>query len=89
MKILLRDQKTKLYYAGEKGWKSQPNEAVPFPSSVNAWRLVLADFNGEPVELVYWFENSADNILSDRSTPPAGAVVRPRLIFSASDRCRR
>src|SRR4051794_32024991 len=62
MKILLRDQKTKLYYAGEQGWKLQPGEAVSFPSSVNAWRLVLANFHGEPVELVYWFADSADSI---------------------------
>ena len=61
MKILLRNRETKLFYAGDDQWQRDLEKAIPFPSSVNAWRLVLANFNGEPVELVYSFEDSADN----------------------------
>lgn len=62
MKILLRNRETKHYYAGSDGWIQEPEAAVPFPSSVNAWKLALANFNNEPVELVYSFENPEENL---------------------------
>ncbi|HLP78506.1 MAG TPA: hypothetical protein VK327_16500 [Candidatus Paceibacterota bacterium] len=62
MKILLRNQETKRYYAGDHGWKLEPDHAVPFPSSMNAWKLALANFHGQPMELVYSFQNPDENL---------------------------
>jgi hypothetical protein len=61
MKILLRSRETKLYYAGDGEWKREPEAAIAFPSSVSAWKLFLSNFNGEPMELVYTFEDPANN----------------------------
>jgi hypothetical protein len=58
MRILLRSRETKLYYAGDGGWKAEPDGAVPFPSSLNAWKLALA--RREPLELVYFLDSSTE-----------------------------
>ena len=69
MKILLRDQKTKLYYAGEKGWKSQPEEAVSFPSSLKAWKIIMDASESGDFELVYSLENSAETFFVPIEAP--------------------
>jgi hypothetical protein len=62
MKILLRSQATKLYYAGDDQWKPEPENAVPFPSSLNAWNIVMRESMDENLELVYAFENPEENL---------------------------
>ena len=69
MKILLRDQKTKLYYAGEKGWKARPEEAVSFPSSLKAWQIVMNDSKSGDFELVYSLEDSAETFFVPIEAP--------------------
>ncbi|HYG22104.1 MAG TPA: hypothetical protein VEH04_04915 [Verrucomicrobiae bacterium] len=61
MKILLRSRETNLFYAGDE-WKAEPNEAVPFPSSVNAWKLVLKQFHQQELEVVYFFGDRDENV---------------------------
>ncbi len=56
MRILLRSQRSKLYYAGDGEWKSEPASAVPFPTSLKAWKIALSR-SYEPLELVYFFDN--------------------------------
>ncbi len=73
MKILLRSQETKLYYAGEDQWKPESEKAVPFPSSMSALKLVLTNFKGEQLELVYSFENSEENLFVPIESPTIGA----------------
>ncbi|MBC8096854.1 MAG: hypothetical protein H7Y43_13690 [Akkermansiaceae bacterium] len=62
MRILLRSQETKLYFAGNGEWKPEPELAVSFPSSLNAWDVVLRRSGGENMELVYAFDNPAENL---------------------------
>jgi hypothetical protein len=62
MKILLRNQETKLYYAGEDQWRPDPEMAVSFPSSLNAWKIVLRRPVGENMELVYAFDDPSENL---------------------------
>lgn len=51
-----------MYYSGEGQWKPELEGATPFPSSVSAWKSFLLNFNREPMELVYVFENPAENL---------------------------
>ena len=70
MRILVRDRETKLYYAGDDKWKSEVEKAVPFPSSVNAWKLVLKALSNRRLELVYFF-NDRKECLSCPIEPPS------------------
>ncbi len=69
MRILLRNQETKLYYAGGDQWRPEPEEAVTFPSSLDAWRVVLRRPMGENLEVVYAFENPEENLFTPIEPP--------------------
>lgn len=80
MKILIRSKQTQLYYAGKNGWRSQQDQAVPLPSSLDAWKLILKDTMREDLELVYAFENSGENF----SVP-----IEPPLLRARPEGCAR
>jgi hypothetical protein len=96
MKILLRNQATKLFYAGGNEWKPEAAEAVPFPSSLRAWNLVANRTEEQRLELVYVFGDGAGTFSCPieptnvrRQLPQGVAVKRPRSIFSVFDQpCR-
>lgn len=69
MRILLRNQETKLYYAGEDEWSPEPEKAVAFPSSLAAWRVVLRRPAGENLEVVYSFRDPEENLFTPIEPP--------------------
>jgi hypothetical protein len=70
MRILLRSKRTQLYYSGENEWLTEPEKAVSFPSSLNAWKLVLKNRTDDEMELVYSFSDPEEN-LSIPIDPPS------------------
>lgn len=73
MKIFIRSKQTQLYYAGKDGWRSERDEAMPLPSSLDAWKVILKDTMREDLELVYAFKNATE-IFSVPVEPPSPRV---------------
>jgi hypothetical protein len=73
MRILVRDRETKLFYAGDDKWKPEAEKAIPFPSSINAWKLVLKALSSRQLELVYFFDDRQETLSCPIEPPPQRA----------------